>query len=118
MQAATKALCCALAGSMTLPASLTASAAMITTAEARAATIASTARANVASIVSRADVARELQAMGIDPQTARARIAAMTDEEARTLAGRVDALPAGGVSGAFGWVVAAAVAITLYIMYR
>ena len=45
--------------------------------------------------VARADVARELQALGIDPAGARDRIAALTDDEAKTLSDRINALPAG-----------------------
>jgi len=52
-------------------------------------------RAAVASFVSRADVASQLQSFGIDPSTAKDRVAAMTDEEVRTIAGRIDAMPAG-----------------------
>ena len=52
-------------------------------------------RAAVASFVSRADVASQLQSFGIDSSTAKDRVAAMTDEEVRTVAGRIDAMPAG-----------------------
>lgn len=56
-------------------------------------------RSTVLNFVNRADVASHLQALGIDPATANERIAAMTDEEVRSLAGRIDALPAGGDAG-------------------
>ena len=52
-------------------------------------------RAAVASFVSRADVASQLQSFGIDASSAKDRVAAMTDEEVRYVAGRMDAMPAG-----------------------
>ena len=52
-------------------------------------------RAAVLSFVSRADVAGQLQSMGLDTATAKDRVAAMTDAEAAYLAGRIEQLPAG-----------------------
>ena len=48
--------------------------------------------------LSRSDVASQLQLLGIDPALAKERVQAMTDEEATTLANRLDAMPAGGIS--------------------
>jgi hypothetical protein len=53
-------------------------------------------RATVLGFVGRSEVMSRLQALGVDPATAKDRVAAMTDEEARTLAGRIDSMPAGG----------------------
>jgi len=53
-------------------------------------------RAAVLDVIGRADVARELQSLGIDPAAARERVAALSDDEARTLSSRFSALPAGG----------------------
>ena len=52
-------------------------------------------RSAVLAFVSRNDVAGQLQSFGLDPSTAKDRVAAMTDEEVRYLAGRMDAMPAG-----------------------
>ncbi len=57
-------------------------------------------RGAVLSFVSRADVAGQLQALGLDTSTAKDRVAAMTDEEVRTLAGKIQSLPAGADAGA------------------
>jgi hypothetical protein len=38
----------------------------------------------------------ELQALGLDAQVAIDRVAAMTDDEVSTLAGKISAVPAGG----------------------
>ena len=53
-------------------------------------------RAAVLNLVSRADVASKLQSFGVDTAIAMDRVAAMTDEEIRSLAGKLDAVPAGG----------------------
>jgi len=52
-------------------------------------------RGAVLSFVNRSDVASQLQAFGLDPATARDRVAAMTDEEVRQIAGRISSAPAG-----------------------
>jgi hypothetical protein len=56
---------------------------------------ASADRGAILNFVSRADVADQLSAFGLDPATAKDRVAAMTDEEVRYLAGKIDAAPAG-----------------------
>jgi hypothetical protein len=57
-------------------------------------------RGAVLGFVTRADVAGQLQAFGLDPATAKDRVAAMTDDEVRYLEGRINALPAGADAGA------------------
>jgi hypothetical protein len=52
-------------------------------------------RGAVLGFVTRADVAGQLQAFGLDPSTAKDRVAAMTDDEVGYLAGRINAMPAG-----------------------
>ena len=49
----------------------------------------------VLGFVSRADVAGQLQALGLDAATAKDRVAAMTDSEVSYLAQRIESLPAG-----------------------
>ncbi len=56
---------------------------------------AQTDRGTVLGFVSRGDVAGQLQALGLDPATAKDRVAAMTDDEVRYLTGRIHAVPAG-----------------------
>ena len=53
-------------------------------------------RAAVKEMLARPEVRREMEKMGIPPEKAAARVDAMTDEEVRQLAGRLNALPAGG----------------------
>jgi len=52
-------------------------------------------RAAVLNLISRSDVASQLQAMGLDAATAKDRVAALTDDEVRSLADKLQALPAG-----------------------
>jgi Skp family chaperone for outer membrane proteins len=52
-------------------------------------------RGAVMSFLSRSDVAGQLQAFGLDSANAKDRVAAMTDDEVRYLAGRIGSQPAG-----------------------
>ncbi|HTP96924.1 MAG TPA: PA2779 family protein [Burkholderiales bacterium] len=54
------------------------------------------ARDTLAGLAERADVATQLQALGLDATLARERVAALTDDEVHALYGKVEALPAGG----------------------
>ena len=56
--------------------------------------------AALASSAARADVARELHALGVDAATAQERVALLSDEEARNLARDIHSAPAGGVYAA------------------
>src|SRR2546425_3542841 len=55
-------------------------------------------RGAVLSFINRSDVASQLQALGLDPATAKDRVAAMTDNEVQSLAGRINSMPAGADS--------------------
>jgi hypothetical protein len=52
--------------------------------------------ARISSLLERAEVRAQLQAHGVDPADVKARVAALTDEEAAQLAAQLDSLPAGG----------------------
>jgi hypothetical protein len=78
---------------------------------------AASARANrdaLLNTLARAEVATQLQSMGIDANAAKERVGAMTDDEVRTLQGQIDALPAGALSG---WAWAAIVAGVILVWY-
>ena len=53
-------------------------------------------RERVRAMLERPELAQELQKMGIAPDEARARVEAMTPAEVAQVAGKLDALPAGG----------------------
>jgi hypothetical protein len=56
-------------------------------------------RNTVLNALNRSAVTSELQALGVDSQAVRDRVAAMSDEELRSLAGKMNSLPAGGEAG-------------------
>lgn len=72
-----------------------ASAGMIGTDQAVSAAQAQAARGIVLSQISRADIAGQLQSLGLAPQAAAERVAALTDVEVAKLAGQIQSLPAG-----------------------
>ena len=71
-------------------------AAMISTVDA---TIRSSDRERIGAFLERAEVAAKLKTYGVSPADAKARIAALGDEEVSALARRMDSLPAGGFAG-------------------
>lgn len=70
-------------------------------------------RTAVLNLIQRSDVAGQLEALGVDLSTAKDRVAAMTDEEVRALAGKLDAVPAGGD----GLVVLILVGVILWLVF-
>jgi hypothetical protein len=70
-------------------------------------------RAAVLNLIQRSDVASQLQSFGVDLSTAKDRVAAMTDEEVRSLAGKLNAVPAGGD----GLVILLLVGVILWLVF-
>lgn len=62
----------------------------------------------------RASLASALQALGVEPDAAQARVAALTDAEALSLADRVADAPAGALSGAG----IGAILVILFLIWR
>ena len=54
-----------------------------------------TDRTTVLEFLGRADVATQLQSLGLDAKNATERVAAMTDSEVQMLAGKINSMPAG-----------------------
>jgi hypothetical protein len=73
---------------------------MISTEETAAA--AHSEKAQIQTFLTRAEVVNELQSLGVDLKMARERVSAMTDDEARNLAGALTNIPAGADGG---WIV-------------
>ena len=63
------------------------------------AVLANADRDRLASFFDRADVQAQLEAHGVAASDVKARVAALTDEEAAQLAARMDSMPAGGILG-------------------
>jgi hypothetical protein len=59
----------------------------------------STARDKIGAFLARAEVQRQLVARGVEPAEVKARVAALSDDQAQDLAARIDQLPAGGDAG-------------------
>jgi hypothetical protein len=53
-------------------------------------------RNTVLEFLGRADVASQLQSLGVDAATVKDRVAVMTDQEVQSLADRIHSMPAGG----------------------
>ena len=71
-------------------------------------------RARVLAFLDRAEVREQIAALGVDPNEAAARVAALSDEQVREIAGQLDQLPAG--QGAVGVVVGAILIIFLVLL--
>jgi len=59
---------------------------------------AATERGRIKGFLDRAEVRAQLRALGVDAGAARSRVYALTDDEVKNLAARIDELPAGGES--------------------
>ena len=73
-------------------------------------------RAAVKAMLERPEVAREMQKLGIPPEKAAARVDAMTDVEVSQLAGRLNALPAGGAMSTEEWLLVIVVILLVIII--
>jgi len=76
-------------------------------------------RTKVRDFLARADVQQQLREQGVTQQAAQERVDALTDAEARHIAGRIDTLPAGATSGAVAVVgITVLVILVTYIIVR
>jgi hypothetical protein len=64
------------------------------------AAVVSTDRQRIATFLDRGDVSKQLESYGVSRADAKARAAALSDEEAAKLAQQIDSAPAGGDGGA------------------
>ena len=64
--------------------------------------------------LSRADVQHQMGLLGVDPDEAAERVAGLSDEEVRQIAGQLDTLPAG--EGTAGIIVGAALIVFLVLL--
>lgn len=71
-------------------------------------------RMRIAALIMRDDVRQQLQAGGVDPDEALARVATLSDIEIRQLANRIDSMPAG--QGAAGAIIGAVVLIFIILL--
>lgn len=71
-------------------------------------------RERVLSFIDRTEVQKEMMALGVSPDEAKERVAAMSDEEIVQVAQRMDQMPAG--EGAIGAIVGAALIIFIVLL--
>ncbi len=100
MKLSSKKLLCSvmIAATAILPVQM-ATAGMIPASEATVSATASADRAAVTVFLQRADVAKQLQSLGVEPTSAASRVAAMSDAEVRQLADQIQSAPAGADGG-------------------
>ena len=79
-----------------------------------AAGVANPAKERIIGLLERSDVRAQLATLGVNPADAKARVAALTDDEAAQLAARMDSMPAGG--DGIGAVLGVAVLIFLVLL--
>lgn len=79
-----------------------------------AAVASSPAKERIIGLLERSDVRAQLATLGVNPADAKARVAALTDDEAAQLAARMDSMPAGG--DGIGAVLGVAVLIFLVLL--
>ena len=91
-----------------------AQAALVSTEEVLAAGDGAAERARVLAFLERAEVREQIAVLGVDPNEAAARVAALSDAQVREIADQLDQLPAG--QGAVGAVVGAIVIIFLVLL--
>ena len=92
-----------------------ANAGMIATDQAVTSAVEQANRDKVSEFVSRGEVVKQFEAMGLTAATAQERVSAMTQEEINRIAGKIDTLPAGADSGNGWWIAAGVILIGLII---
>lgn len=75
-------------------------------------------RDKVRDFMARAEVRQQLQSFGLNPDTAKERVNALTNEEVQHLAGKIDSLPAGAIGGAEIVALTALLIIVIYIFLK
>src|SRR5690349_13413115 len=75
-------------------------------------------RTTVLNYLTRGDVQNQLQAMGVNASTAKDRVAAMSDQEVSSLAGRINSMPAGAMSDAAAVLLIIVIAAAVWWFWR
>lgn len=75
-------------------------------------------RDKVRDFMARTEVQEQLQSFGLNPDTAKDRVDALTDQEVQHLAGKIDSLPAGAISGGEVVLVTVLLIVVIYIVLK
>ena len=73
-------------------------------------------RDRVRAFLEREDTEKQLQTLGVSPETAKERVNAMTDDEVRIVAGKIDRLPAGAALSQTDWIIVILLFILLVLI--
>jgi len=118
MKSLTKLLCNLLIVSMVLL-PFSAQAGLISTDRAIASAANQANADKVQEFLSRADVAKQFEALGLNATTAQERVGSMTQDEINRIAGKIDTLPAGADSDAWWWALGiVVVALIIWYAYK
>jgi uncharacterized protein DUF6627 len=75
-------------------------------------------RNTVLQYLGRAEVTSQLQTMGVDAATVRDRVAAMTDQEVQSLAGKIQSMPAGADDAGIIILILVVAAVVWWVWFR
>ena len=75
-------------------------------------------RTTVLEFLGRADVANQLQSMGVDAATVKDRVAAMTDQEVQQIAGKIQSMPAGASDAGVLLLIVLIAAVVWWVWFR
>jgi hypothetical protein len=75
-------------------------------------------RNTVLQFLGRSEVTSQLQSMGVDPATAKDRVAAMTDQEVQQVAGKIQSMPAGADSTGVVILLVVVAAVVWWVWFR
>jgi hypothetical protein len=97
-----------------------ATAGMIGTDQVVTTTSAQVDRAAVMSFLNRGDVQQQLQSLGLDAKSAGERVAALSDSEVQSLAGKIHNAPAGADTGdvVIGLLIIAGIAVLVWYLWK
>src|SRR5262245_58687908 len=73
-------------------------------------------REAVQQFLSRGDVEERLKQLGVTPEEAKRRVDAMTPEEVRMVAGKIDTLAAGGAISSTDWIIILLVVVIVLLI--
>jgi hypothetical protein len=75
-------------------------------------------RNTVLQFLGRSEVTSQLQSLGVDPATVKDRVAAMTDQEVQSLAGKIQSMPAGADSTGLIILLLVVAAVVWWVWFR
>ena len=93
-------------------------AALIGTGELTASPQAQADRDKVRDFMARAEVQKQLQVLGVNPDIAKDRVNALTDQEVQHLAGKIDTLPAGAIGGVEVVALTVLLIVVIYVLLK